>query len=164
MKTGLTTIFDDVAKVISGISMVATARVMVGIPAAKDQREDGGEINNAALGYIHDRGAPEANIPARPWLESGIATAQTPIEDGLKRAADAAFEGRPEGVRRELNVVGLKAQAAVRKKITDGPFDALAPRTLAARRARGRTGTKPLIDTGQLRSAVSYVIREKDSQ
>jgi hypothetical protein len=33
--------------------------------------------------------------------------------------------------------------------------------TLERRRAKGRTGTKPLIDTGQLRNAITYVLRKK---
>jgi hypothetical protein len=37
----------------------------------------------------------------------------------------------------------------------------LAERTLAARKARGRTGEKPLIDTGQLRNAVTFVVQAR---
>jgi hypothetical protein len=50
----------------------------------------------------------------------------------------------------------------VRAFITAGQgFAPLAAATLAARRRKGRTGTKPLIDTGQLRRAITYVLRRK---
>jgi hypothetical protein len=70
-------------------------------------------------------------------------------------------------------------QNAVRTKITDGPFAPLADSTLRARARRGRKGAvaelksraqgnapnnanaKPLIDTGQLRKSITYVVRKK---
>jgi len=161
MKSGLTITIDEVAKVVGAMRSLASQRVLVGVPAAEaGRRDEDTGINNAELGYIHDRGAPEVNIPARPFLEPGIKDVQPAIEDGLKSAADAAFMGRQEAVDRQLNAIGLKAQAAVRAKITTGPFVPLKLATLAARRRRGRTGTKPLIDTGQLRNAINYVIRK----
>jgi hypothetical protein len=59
------------------------------------------------------------------------------------------------------NKAGLIAESSVRKKINEGPFEPLAPKTLQERKRRGRTGEKPLIDTGQLRNSVTYVIRPK---
>jgi hypothetical protein len=159
VKSGLTVVVDRAAEFRRAIDLLGSQRVMVGIPSDKAGRS-GGPINNAALGYIHNFGAPEVGIPPRPFLEPGVASIQPAIEAGLRKAADAAFEGNPGGVTSNFNAVGLKAQAAVRAKITDGPFVPLKPATLAARRRRGRTGTKPLIDTAQLRNAVSYVIRK----
>jgi len=48
----------------------------------------------------------------------------------------------------------------VKAKISSGPFKKLADATLAARRRRGRTGTKPLQDTDQLLNSVTYVMRK----
>jgi hypothetical protein len=39
-----------------------------------------------------------------------------------------------------------------------GNFEPLSERTLEARRARGRSGTKPLIDSAQLIQHVSFVV------
>jgi hypothetical protein len=165
VKSGVTTVVDNVAKVLAGMNALATQRVMVGIPSTKaDRREDGSPINNAQLGYIHENGAPEVNIPARPFLLPGVRADQAKIEEGLRAAANSAFDGKPEQLQRDLTRVGLIGQAAVRKKITDGPFEPLKPATLAARRRRGRTGTKPLIDTAQLRAAINFVIRKVNRQ
>ena len=41
MKSGLTVVFDETAKVIDGITKLASTRVMVGVPAEKGSRSDG---------------------------------------------------------------------------------------------------------------------------
>ncbi len=140
---------------------LASIRVMVGVPAEKGSRNDGGTINNAAIAYIQEHGAPEAGIPARPFLKPGIESKEAEILSAFKKVGKAAFvDGDPAKVDRGFNAVGLIAQSAVRAKITDGPFEPLKPSTIAARNRRGRTGTKPLIDTGQLRNSLTYVIRK----
>jgi phage gpG-like protein len=155
---------DDVAKVLASIQDLAKKQVLVGIPASKAERQEGDEepINNAQLGYIHEFGAPASNIPARPFLNPGIARTQESINNHLQKAAKAAMDGNSEKVDVELNATGLIAQAGARNEINSGAFEALAAATLAARLRRGRTGDKPLIDTGQLRNSITYVIREKD--
>lgn len=155
---------DNVAKVLASIQELAGKQVMVGIPASKAEREEGDTepINNAQLGYIHEYGAPASNIPARPFLNPGIARTQESINNHLKKAAKAAMDGNEEKVDVELNATGLIAQAGARNEINSGDLAPLAKSTLAARRKRGRTGDKPLIDTGQLRNSITYVIRKKD--
>lgn len=163
---------DRVAAVLAGVRALTTQQVMVGIPSKTAERtEDNGTaapetVNNAAIGYIHETGDPDRNLPARPFLVPGMRTIQDEAISRMKNGGEAALDSRtPEEakarVNRILNIVGLMAQNAVRRKITEGPFAPLSPRTLAERRARGRTGTKPLIDTGQLRNAITYVLRKK---
>lgn len=153
---------DNVAKVLASIQELAGKQVLVGIPATKAEREDGEPINNAQLGYIHEYGAPASNIPARPFLIPGVAHAQESINNHLQKAAKAAMNGNDEKVDVELNATGLIAQAGARNEINNGAFEALSAKTLAVRRKRGRTGDKPLIDTGQLRNSITYVIRKKE--
>lgn len=176
IKSGLTVIVDELDRVAKGVSILATNRVMVGIPADKAlRRPENGEptpINNAALGYIHENGAPEVGIPARPWLVPGVREHSAESTRGLRVAGELALDGKgPDKVLRQLQVVGLRAQAAVRRKITEGPFVPLKPATIAARRRRSKgskyrrkaetaADVRPLIDTSQMRSAVNYVIRK----
>jgi hypothetical protein len=137
--------------------------VLVGIPASNAARDpEPGEkttATNALIGYVMEYGSPAKNIPPRPFLHPGIANARADIEVHMKKAGKLALAGKTEEISQELEKVGLIAQASVQKKITEGPFDPLKPGTLAARRRRGRTGTAPLLDTGQLRRAISYVVR-----
>jgi hypothetical protein len=139
---------------------LTTHRVLVGIPSDKAGRRDG-PMNNATLGYIHEHGAPEANIPARPWLGPAVKEAQPALIKIMRQAAEAALRGRADLVMRQFNAAGLTAQVAAQKKLREGPFTPLSPVTLARRRARGVTRTNPLVDTAQMLQAVTYVIRKK---
>ena len=121
----------------------------------------GDVLNNAMLGFIHDRGSPAQGIPPRPFLAVGIKDKQKEISKRLAHAAQTGLNtGSEIAVHKELIAVGLVAQSAVQNRIRTGPFEELSPRTLAARRRRGRTGTKPLIDTSQLLNAINFVIEK----
>lgn len=161
VKSGVTVVLDKTAGIAEAIAVLASTRVSVGIPQDKDERKGDGEINNAALGYIHEHGAPEAGIPERPWLVPGVKSAQDDITVRLKQAGAAALEGKKSVVEKIFHAVGLIGQAAARSYIQASEhFEPLLPRTLKARERRGRTGDKPLIDTGQMRNSVTYVIRK----
>ncbi len=146
-------------------------KVLIGIPAEKAARSDGGP-NNATLGYIHEYGAPEANIPARPFLSPGMEKSEAMIVAELRRAAEKAI-----GLAVEGDVSGGKA-AVTERHAPDRPEGCeqypgtdqrrlsppLAEPTVYARLHRKknrRSGSdmKPLIDTGQLLRSISYVIR-----
>lgn len=166
-------------QVVAQMRAMASSEVLVGIPAATTERRaeprqkwdwDGQtltrrpeptaeEPTNAELGYIHEFGAPEANIPARPFLIPGVKNAMSASLAYLKQGAQRSLKGKGGAVEEAYHQAGLAAQSAVRNKITSGPFEPLKESTLETRRARGRTGTRPLIDTGQLRNSITYVIR-----
>jgi phage gpG-like protein len=165
MKAGMAVLTDRTREVLTGMRELAATKVMVGVPEDKNERtggEPGQPVNNAALGFIHEFGAPEANIPARPFLIPGLRKSRDQWLPRMREAAKAAMEGKPASVTANLSAAGTTAQSAVRAFITAGQgFAPLAAATLAARRRKGRTGTKPLIDTGQLRRAITYVLRRK---
>lgn len=149
---------------LKAINNLPARSVLVGIPEEKTDRDDSHDaayVTNAVLGYIHENGAPEANIPARPWLVPGIRDAKAKISDYLRQAGNAALDGDSAKADRAMHAAGLTAVNSVRRKIQTGPFIPLAPATIAARLRKGRTGTKPLLDTGQLRNSITYVIRDK---
>lgn len=174
---------DNVSKVLKGIDVLTNTTVMVGVPEDKNDRRDG-PISNAALAYIHDKGSPAANIPARPFMEPGIKSVRAEITKTLKDAGSAVLKGGASNVTIYLNKVGLIATRAIKSKITEGIPPPLAPSTIRgrinrvkskARRRRLRadlaSGTPasrqsgaeglftPLIVTGQLRNAITYVLR-----
>lgn len=161
MKSGIIMTRDNTKKLMGGLAMLTAKEVLVGIPAPEASRSGVGPINNAALGYIHENGAPEANIPQRPFLVPGVASVNHKTAAYFRQAGDYALKGDRSGYERALNAAGQTAATAAQRKITAGPFVALRPSTLSARRRRGRTGTRPLIDTGQLRRALTYVIRAR---
>ena len=159
-KNASSLLFDKFAKITEGLRSM-NSDVLVGVPAEKGQRRDGEGMTNAALAYVHDNGSAAANIPARPFMVPGIQDARDPIVASLRAGAVQALKGKPAAVERALHIAGLRAQSSIRAKINSGIEPELADSTLEARRARGRTGTKPLIDTGQLRNSINYVVRKQ---
>jgi hypothetical protein len=157
-RAGIVTRIDRTREFLAAVDLLTNSQVKVGVPQNKDARREADRLGNADIGYLMENGAPEVNLPARPHLVPGVRDVRSRITDLLKQAGRLAFEGRPDAVMRALNAVGLTAQSAVKARIRAGVPPPLAESTLAGRRARGRTGTKPLIDTGQYLAAISYVI------
>lgn len=155
-RSGLETLHDGLPDMLRRMAAVAQRDVLVGIPSG-EQRDDG--PTNAEIGYQNEFGSPANNIPARPHLIPGVAAVQDKAVARLTQAASAAATGRMSDAERHLHAAGLIAQNSVRRTLTTAAYRPLSERTLAERRARGRTGTKPLIDTGQYRNSITYVVR-----
>lgn len=162
---GVTVTKDRLADVLKSIHELVKKEVLIGIPESEDARNqrgaDGSPLGNAAIGYIQETGSPSNNLPARPFLVPGVHDALNPATAKLKAGATKALDGQRDAGEKSMHAAGLIAQNAVRAKINSGVPPALAESTLAGRRRRGRTGTVPLIDTGQLRNSITYVVREK---
>jgi hypothetical protein len=190
----VTIIQDRVRQLVEGVHALADAAVLVGVPEDHAERPVDptvpggglGQINNAAIGYIHEFGAPEVGIPARPHLIPAIRELGPEATLRLQKIGLQALEGAPESVDKGLQALGVRAQSAVRIKLEDGPFVPLSPYTVANRfRQRGtkgprkaelqyaallaagadpqaaqdEAGIRPLINTGEYRNAINYVVR-----
>ncbi|WP_423196787.1 Bacteriophage protein [Cupriavidus sp. H19C3] len=152
---------DRLKEVLESISGLVDKQVLVGIPDSAPERKDDEPLSNAAIGYIQETGSPANNLPARPFLVPGVASAEEKTVPQLQKAVEAALDGDLPRAEKRMASAGLAAQNSVRAKINSGIAPQLKDSTLAARRRRGRTGTVPLIDTGQLRNSITYVIRKK---
>lgn len=182
----LKTTVDNVDALKDLLHQLAAREVLVGFPEDTTARESSPDepegITNAALGYIHDTGAPEHNIPARPFMLPGMEEAEESVTKALASTARQLLNVKGAGasvIDQGLHKAGLKAQFAIRRKINEGVPPPLADLTLRKRAAKGRKGAKkelerraqgeapstqfakPLIDTAQLRNAINYVIRDR---
>ncbi|MXP53421.1 hypothetical protein FD737_10050 [Pantoea sp. Seng] len=162
MKSGLTIRADSAQGILDALKTLANKDVLVGIPESKDSRDDG-EFGNAGIGYINENGSPQQNIPARPHLKPGVRSVEQEYLPHLKAAAQKALEGNVEGAITSLDRAGTVAANGVKRYITITGFTPLSDVTLAQRRKRGRTGNKPLIDTGEYRRSITHVVRNKDA-
>lgn len=162
MKSGLTIRSDNAAAVLASLKAIASKDVLVGIPEEKSERDDV-PFGNAGIGYINEKGSPAQNIPARPHLVPGVRSVDEQTLPHLRAAAQAAMSGNTAAAEMELNRAGALAANGVKRFMTITGFTPLADRTINARLARGRTGDKPLIDTGQYRRAITYVVRDKNA-
>ncbi len=167
---------------------LAELEVLVGFPEGGEARppdENGGssDMTNAALGYIHDNGVPEQNIPARPFMTPGVERVRKELTAKLGQIAKAATKENapPDVVAVGLTQVGLIAQASIKRQITDGIGPPLSEATLRARARKKKNSkgarmelaarkagaapsldlAKPLLDTNEMYKAINYVIRPR---
>lgn len=147
--------------------------VLIGIPEDKDARED--DFGNAAIAYVQENGSAANNIPARPFLKPGITNYLPQAVVQLRDAAKHAMQGNVAAINQKLGKIGTEAASSVKAVFTANDWAPLSEQTLKARvaqqaRVDKATGKKkkrpvarpnPLINTGQLRRAVTYVIRER---
>lgn len=135
--------------------------VLVGIPQEEGQREADALINNATLLAINNFGSPVNNIPPRPVMSIGIKKAQDEIAEQFKLAATKSFEQGIDALNTYYNRAGIIASNSIKKVINSQ--DGIKPpsqATLAARKAEKFAGKKALIVTGQMRNAITYVVKE----
>jgi len=158
-------------------------QVYVGIPEADNTRKTG-EVGNAELLFIHTNGSPMKRIPARPVIEPAIQAHGNiePIQDELKQAVSATLSGNKALAIKYLNRAGQIGQNVCREWFTDprngwaansditvlrklskikGPKYKAAKAALAAGESIEGTNT-PLIDTAQMRKAITYVVSSND--
>jgi hypothetical protein len=126
-----------------------------------DLRMKKGTTYPAALQmYIHSKGSPNWNIPPRPIIEPAIMDKQNRrlIEAELVEAGKAALAGDKQLMMQFFKRAGMTAQNVVKAWFTN-PRNGWAPNAPSTIKRKG--SDKPLIDKGQLRNAIDYVIITK---
>lgn len=164
-------------------------QVYVGVPEEKSSRKDMDEgINNAELAflltngvrqwsmrqemkpdvkesgyhaaydmYIQSHGSPLWHVPPRPIIQPAIEDDKEEIATLLKEAMKAVLDGDQERAMQYLNKAGLEGQGASQDWFTD-PKNNWAPN--AAYTIEQKGSDRPNIDTGELRKAITYVVRK----
>lgn len=155
---------DRTASVKAALKALVQDRVLVGIPSEHAFRDPDIEdphphLNNAEIGYLNEFGAPEANIPARPHLVPGTQKALPKVEKIYRDAVGKVVVGDVKAIHDAHAKVGFVVASSVKSLITDGVSPQLAESTVKDRKRRGRTGTTPLLDTGQYRRNIDSVVR-----
>ena len=181
-------VLDNSQAFLAALEELTKNAVFVGIPSTRVTRDpvpgEPNAPNNAVIGYVQENGDPAKNVPPRPFLLPAVEENRAEILKRLRAIATAGFAGKLPLVKSLRVQLGLFAQRAVQQKITEGPFQPLSEvplqrrasrkfgkgaagsrkgaRLELARRAAGlAAGTdfaRPLIDTGQLRRAITYVV------
>jgi hypothetical protein len=140
-----------------GFAKVAAAiagnpRVRVGILADAPKRTDdgGGPMTLLEIAAIHEFGAPEANIPQRSFIRGPIDANIGRIHDAQRTAARQIIGRKVDG-KTAVARLGALGQGICQQAISQG----IAPPNADATIARKGSST-PLVDTGQLRSAITF--------
>ena len=123
---------------------------------------------------LHEHGAPGAHIPARPVIAPALGTeeAREAVSRELLNAVSAANRGSREETEAALEKAGEAGADAIRAYIDAGVPPPNAPVTLTGGwirnpvsgkpvKVKGKSGTTPLVDTGQLYNDFDWEIAEK---
>lgn len=165
-----------IEKLKQDLERIVRMDVLVGIPKDKTPRTEPG-ISNAALLFLHTNGSPLQKIPARPVIEPAIQAEgnREMIADQLGKAAQSVLQGNPTEALHYLTLAGQVGENASRAWFTDprNNWPPNSPETIRRKVRKmskqqldekfktGEKLTRPLIDTGQLRKSIIYVVRER---
>lgn len=157
---------DDVPLLLKAVLALSREEVIVGIPEGGPPHA-GTDVSNAVIGYLMETGAPEYNIPHRPFLEPGMDRARPAMVTRLRAGMVAALKDAAslktagKAMHDALDEAGAIGATSVQREMQSGGFAPLAPATVRARQRRGNSSTKPLIDTQELHNAVTHQVRPK---
>lgn len=107
-------------------------------------------ITQADLAAIHIYGAK--HIPKRDPLTPAIEQNQDKYRNMIERSVVPILEGRMD-IGSLWQFIGMEAQADIQQYMVNGKFAPLNPKTI-----KRKGSSKPLIDTGQLRQGVTYIV------
>lgn len=113
---------------------------------------DGG-ANIAEYAVYNEEGTK--NIPSRPFIRSWVDNNQPQINRMLESAFNSVASGK-RTAEDALKRVGEFAASGIKKNIATGDF---VPDSAATVKRKG--SSRPLIDTGTMRNAVSYEVVKK---
>lgn len=126
-------------------------RVKVGVPGTATEA-DGTKI--AMIAAVHEFGRPDLGIPERPFLRGSILASRQKYIKMAKRGAKKVAEGVMDSGT-VYRLIGAEAVGNVQEYIRNADFVPLKPATI-----KRKGSSKPLIDTGQLRQSITYVVTE----
>lgn len=139
------------------ITEIMGLSVVVGVTAKSNARSD--ELTNADLAMIHEFGSPAHNIPERSFLRKPLINNAEAVANLAKNAIGKFIAGKISAVE-ALGAIGEEAKGISKEAISDGIAPSLKRATIRHRAKLNRPSTKPLIDTGQLQSSITYEVRK----
>ena len=131
----------------SRIKACGGVSVRVGLPSGKTTT-DGSPLTT--LGFTHEFGAPQKNIPERPFM-------RPTVQNNGKKYSDMMGAGLGDIARDKTNAekvlgtLGAVATSDVQKQIRDGKFEPNSEKTI-----KRKGSSKPLIDTGNMRQSITW--------
>lgn len=161
MKVDVEATYDGLKQMMEGLDFAEKSSVYVGIPQSKSSREDNREgITNAELLFIHTNGSPINNVPARPAVEPALEDDQERLSSMLGKAILYALNGKIDLAIRQLELTGMRGQNVTRNWFTSpkNGWQPNSPAVQRAKRKKGSTNPRPLIDTGELRKSITYFV------
>lgn len=157
--------YDGFKQMMEGLDWIEKSGVYIGIPEDESSREDE-DITNAELLFIHTNGSLINNVPARPVIEPALREDSERLSSMLGKAFVYALQGKFEFAFEQLEKTGMRGQKVARAWFTNpkNNWPPNAPSVVRAKLKKGSTNPRPLIDTGELKRSITYVINERGSR
>jgi len=146
---------------------LATHTVEVGLTSSASGR-------SRTLLAIHEHGSPAMHIPARPVVKPALnqLSVRAEMSSAMQKACASALDGDLDGVTAALEESGQAGVDGIHAYIDKGIPPPNSPITLKGGwmrnpvsgkpvKVKGKSGTTPLVDTGQLYNDFDFRIREK---
>ena len=138
------------------LNKIINKKILVGIHQQEEVKE--GEITNAQKLWENTVGSPLKHVPARPLLEPAVEDKLDEIGQVLNSGVLAGLITGEEAMEQAYNRAGLMAQQAAVNWF-DNPknnWKPNAPLTIKLKKS-----DSPLIDTGEMRKAITYILEDK---
>lgn len=123
-----------------------------------DNMEKGMPYSAAYQLYVSSFGSPLWNIPPRPVIEPAIENSKSEIAEKMKDVASTALEGK--SIDTKLEAVGMLGQNVTREWFVNPSNEWTKNSPITAKR---KGSDRPLIDKGELRKSIIYVIKDGSS-
>lgn len=151
--------FSKLDAILDRVMSTPKFEVLVGYPntsGSHSSKRSKSSITLPTLAAIHDLGAPGAGIPERAFMRQSVENRRAQYTKFLSNELRSAYRGE-QSIERAYGRLGAVAVGGVQVEITrpSPAFVALQKSTIAR-----KGSSKPLIDTGQLRQAVTFVVRK----
>ena len=144
--------------VFKNIKKLQNATLQIGWFDATYDNDDHTPVATVAM--IQEFGAPEKNIPPRPFLRPAKMEHEKDWKEQFEKAAKKLHKGRITE-EEALDELGDRIIADIRQAIMDVHFPPLKEETLKARRRKGNYSDKPLIDTKRMFDTLEKKIEMK---
>lgn len=152
------------------LAELASQDILVGIPASATQEKDGETFYLADIATINNFGSyseehsrhftgeeakKSGKIPPRPFGSTLMEVYGEKIRKFYKKEVKESLDGK-RSMKQALNRVGFIAAGFMKQNLSVGKWEANAESTIAK-----KGSSKPLIDIGEMRRAITWVLRKK---
>lgn len=126
----------------------------VGVHEAEGSAEHGDGATILDIAVVHEFGL--GNVPRRSFIGDWQDETEQEHAAAIRAVAKAVVAGDVESVEQGAERLGLRFVGEVQRRIAEGIDPPLDPATVAR-----KGSSTPLIDTGQLRTSITYRVRRR---
>ena len=135
--------------------------VKVGLPEkVGGQAHSDSGLTVAQVGATHEFGVPERGIPKRSFLREPMKKKQKSISNFIKKKF-SQVANNTISAGKALDEMGSMGMTISRQSFTKNDWQGVTEKTKKKKSEKGNTKDNPLIDSGQLRKSITYLVERK---